>query len=356
MNFLNWRTIEERDFIIDELFMNLMTIYRDSQMFGPVFEQNFRGMMKLLLGDSPRDAFVPTLLEFHMLYLNPLFRKLCLKEIKDDQIRDFVSELEQANFDYKIQNLAPWVTSKISRFIHDTTLKRIIGHGGITIDFEDIMDTGKVVLCNLGKGQFGETVCSLFTSMIVSRFKAATMKRASKPAHERKDFFLYVDEFQNIANESFSELLAEARKYRLGLIMANQYAEQLDGNRTAIGGKGSVLSAILGNVGTILSFRLGVRDAESLAPVFSPAFSKHDLMELPDRECYVRLHNKRYNIQPFSMHTVKDATPYDKELAGDLRQYSRLKYGIDAEAIDKEIGQRRQQIDYLCKELKAQGG
>ena len=192
--------------------------------------------------------------------------------------------------------------------------------------------------------------------MIVSRFKSATMKRASKPAHERKDFFLYVDEFQNIANESFNELLAEARKYRLGLIMANQYAEQLDGNRTAFGGKGSVLSAILGNVGTILSFRLGVRDAESLAPVFSPAFSKHDLMELPDRECYVRLHNKRYNIQPFSMHTVKDATPYDKELAEDLRQYSRLKYGIDAEAIDKEIGQRRQQIDYLCKELKAQGG
>ena len=166
----------------------------------------------------------------------------------------------------------------------------------------------------------------------------------------------YVDEFQNIANESFSELLAEARKYRLGLIMANQYAEQLDGNRTSIGGQGSVLSAILGNVGTILSFRLGVRDAESLSLVFSPAFSKHDLMELPDRECYVRLHNKRYNIQPFSMHTVKDTAPYDKELAEDLRQYSRLKYGMDAESIDKEIGQRRQQIDYLCKELKAQGG
>ena len=128
------------------------------------------------------------------------------------------------------------------------------------------------------------------------------------------------------------------------------------GTEHLLGGKGSVLAAILGNVGTILSFRLGVRDAESLSPVFSPAFSKHDLMELPDRECYVRLHNKRYNIQPFSMHTVKDTAPYDKELAEDLRQYSRLKYGIDAESIDKEISCRRQEIDYLCKKLKEQGG
>ena len=355
MNFLKWRTIEERDFIIDEFFMNLMTIYKDPLIFGPVFEQNFRGMMKLLLGDSLDWPFVPTLLEFHMLYLNPLFRRVCLLGIKDNQLRDFVSELEQARQDYGIQNMAPYVTSKISRFIHDTTMKRIVGHGGMGIDFEEVMDTGKVVLCNLGKGQFGETISSLFASMIVSRFKAATMKRSSKPARERKDFFLYVDEFQNIANESFSELLAEARKYRLGLIMANQYAEQLDGNRTAIGGKGSVLSAILGNVGTIISFRLGVRDAEWLAPVFSPLFSKHDLMELPDRECYVRMHNKRYNIQPFSMHTVKDITPYDKELAEDLRQYSRLKYGIDAEAIDKEIYIRRQAIEHLCKKLKEQG-
>ena len=352
MNFLNWRTVEERDFIIDELFATLMTIYRDHQMFGPVFEQNFRGMMKLLLGDSAREAFVPTLLEFHMLYLNPLFRKLCLMEIKDDQIRDFVLELEQSRMDYSIQNCSPYITSKISRFIHDTTLKRIVGYGGMCINFEEVMDTGKVVLCNLGKGQFGETVSSLFAGMIVSRFKAATMKRASVPANERRDFFLYVDEFQNIANESFSELLAEARKYRLGLIMANQYAEQLEGNRTAVGGKGSVLSAILGNVGTILSFRLGVRDAESLSPVFSPAFSKHDLMELPDRECYVRMHNKKHNIQPFSMHTVKDTTPYDNELAQTLREYSRLKYGVDAGDIDSAIMRRRQQIEHLCKGLK----
>ena len=109
-------------------------------------------------------------------------------------------------------------------------------------------------------------------------------------------------------------------------------------------------------MGTILSFRLGVRDAEWLAPVFTPGFNKHDLMELPDRECYVRMHNKRYNIQPFSMHTVKDATPYDKGLAEDLRQYSRLKYGIDAEAIDKEIYIRRQAIEHLCKKLKEEGG
>jgi hypothetical protein len=215
----------------------------------------------------------------------------------------------------------------------------------MAIDFETVMDTDKVVLVNLGKGRFGHSVSSLISSMIVSRFKAAAMARAEKPAHERRDFFLYVDEFQNLAHESFSELLSEARKYRLGLVLANQYAEQLE--KEFMGVKGNVLSAILGNVGTIITFRLGVSDAERLESVFYPIFNKYDLMELPDRACYVRMHHKKHNVQPYNMHTIKDKTPYDQELAEVLREYSRLKYCIEAKYIDAEIERRREKINSL---------
>ena len=290
-NVLQWSTIEERDLIIDELYLSLDQLYDLKETGGPIFETNFRGMMKLLMGDrllqgsahTPdhhNKAFCGTLLEFILCYQNSSFREWLSERIEDPQVRDFLQELEGIRGgDARIENLSPYITSKFNRFVHDSRLKAIVGQSRTAFDFQSIMDQEKILLVNLGKGRFGATVSGLLANQIVARFKLAAMKRGDLPPSRRIPFFLYCDEAHNLPAENFMELLSEARKFKLGLVLATQFTAQLG---EAARGRNNLLSAILGNVGCILTFRLGLEDAERLAAVVQPGFSPLDITGLPN--------------------------------------------------------------------------
>lgn len=337
-NIIQWRTIEERDLIIDELYNTFDKIYDLKRSGGPIFEQYFRGTIKILMGDRPRPGFVPTVLEFIRCFNDSQFRRWLLEGINDPQVIDFMSMANKAGGDAAFVNVVPYITSKFSRFVNDTTLQRIIGQEESSIDFDEIMNNGKILLVKLGKGRFGSQVSALLANMLVARFKFSAMKRGEMPKEARRDFFLYVDEAHNLPSDNFMELLAEARKYRLGLVMATQYCSQL-GNVS--GNRGDdLLAAIFGNVGSLISFRSGTQDAEHLAKGFTPYFSQLDIISLPNFHGYARMNLNNQAIPPFSFRTELDTTPEDEGLGQRIRSLSRLKYGQDANIVDAEIYRR----------------
>ena len=343
LNLIACRTVEERDVIQDELLASVLRIYRDPQMFGPIFEMNFRGMLKLLMGDRPRPEFVPTLLEFPLLYQNPALRRWLRRSINDDQVGDFIDELEAVRGENQISNLAPYVTSKLGRFLQDRRLCRMLGHGGTGVDFDALLENRGVLLVKLARGQFPAGVADLLTSQILTRIRLAAMRRSGRPRGQRRPFFLYVDEFGSLArDENFSMLLSEARKYGLGLVLATQYAGQLRGDSGA-----DSLSAVLGNVGTIVSLRVGAEDAALLAPVFLPAVSAHDLLECPNFEGYARVHLSGVATGAFSLRVPRDDAPADRP-RGAARASAALRlHGVTAAECDERAAGRRRFIKSL---------
>ena len=337
-NLIEWNTPEERDLIIDELYLTLDRLYNMKEVGGPIFESNFRGMLKLLMNGKTEGRFVPTLLDFTTCYLDDRFRDWLKNQTKDPISLDFVRELERTGGDASLKNLSPYITSKFSRFTSDTSLMRIVGQEKTGIDFDEVMNEGKVLLIKLGRGRFGPTVSALLANQIVARFKLTAMKRGEIRPEERRDFFLYVDECHNLPRENFMELLAEARKFRMGLVLATQYAAQLAEPGDF---QNAFLSAILGNVGTNLIFRLGLQDAALLAPILEPQFTLLDITGLPNWNGYARLQTGHEPVPAFSFKTIKDEAPYNAELESKIKRACQLKYGVDCDAIDKQIQRRR---------------
>lgn len=338
MNLIEWKTIEERDLLIDEMYLTLDRIYDMRTTGGPIFESNFRGMLKLLMGDKPRKGFVPTVLEFPLCYLDNKFRRFLHESITDPNLNDFIEELERTGGEASLSNLSPYITSKFSRFSSDVSLRHIMGQEHTTFDIEKILAKGQILLVNLAKGRFGANLSALIANQIVSRFKLAAMKRGELPADERKPFYLYVDESHNLPAENFMELLAEARKYGLGLVLATQHTSQLKGGA----GVGSnLLSAIVGNVGTTVIFRLGQEDAAQIGQILYPQFSFQDVLGLPNWNGYVRMQFRGQALPPFSFTTIKDNTTFDPALADAIRTHSRKTYGRSAKVVDRRIERRR---------------
>lgn len=346
LNLLAWNTEDERDFLIDDLYNAVDRLYDMHQTGGPMFEKYFRGMLRLLMSVN-NQYFTPTILELPLIFTDRAFRRFCLEDIADETLHHFVEEIESVDGEAKLANMAPYVTSKLNRFTQDQRLRRIFGQSGLSLNFSQIIDQGSVVLVNLRKGMFGPTVSSLVASQLVGRFQKAAMGRAFIPPEKRREFFLYVDECHNVVNESFAELLSEARKYKLGLILCTQYTEQLQ--RAWVGRLDTLLSAILGNVGMILSFRLGINDAEKLAGVFVPSFSMYDLLNLPNWEAYVKLSLGGKNIPAFNLQTLPMQPGNNPEQVEHLRNWSRKHYCRPASQVDAEIQdrwRRLQERDY----------
>jgi len=344
LNLLAWKTIEERDRSIDDLLVSLLRIYRDPQMFGPVFETNFRAMMKLLMGDQPGRKPVLTLLEFPRLYGSRELRHRLLENTSDEQVHDFIREIEAVAFgDHKPENLAPYITSKLGRFVHDTLLRRIVGHGDMKLDFSGILAEGKVVILKLARGRFGSTVADLVASQLVSRIRSATLSRLPR---DKQPFFLYIDEAGSMAHdESIAQLLSEGRKFHVGVFLAVQFASQLrDPDRSR-----DILSAALGNVGTVLTCRVGVEDAGLLEPIFAPAFAARDLIECPNYQGFARLHLKDRVLRPFSFCGVPDAAPPDPARARDVVRRSRKRWSVSISECDKRIRERSQWLNQALR-------
>ena len=335
-NILQWNTIPERDLIIDSLYQHMDHMYDMKQTGGPVFESYFRGTLKLLMGDAPRSGYVPTLLEFKRCFTDRKFRHWLKEGINDQTVLEYLQEAEAAGGDAQLANVAPYISSKFSRFINDVSLQRIIGQEETSFDFDEIMSKGKIFLVKLAKGRFGPEVSALLASMLVSRFQAAAMKRGELPMEERRDFLLYADEAHNIPSQNVSEMLSEARKYRLGLVLATQYCSQLG----SLSGKDDLLAAVFGNVGSLITFRTGSHDAELLEKGFAPYFKSLDIMSLPNFYGYAKMNLNNQAMTPFSFRTELDDTPENEELGRRIRTLSRLKYGQDCNIVDAEIFRR----------------
>jgi hypothetical protein len=217
-------------------------------------------------------------------------------------------------------------------------LRRIFGQERSTFNIERILSEGKILLVNLAKGRFGANVSALLANQIVFRFKLAAMKRGDLPPERRTPYFLYVDECHNLPGENFMELLSEARKYGLGLVLATQYATQL---KNGLVGGNNLLSAIVGNVGTTVIFRLGQEDASQIGQILSPQFNAQDILGLPNWNGYARMQVMGQAVTPFSFVTIKDATAFDPSAASAIRARSRRLYGRSAKAVDRQIEERR---------------
>ena len=242
-----------RDFLIDDLYSYMDRVYDMKATGGPMFEAHFRGMLALLLGLDRQEApLVPNLMIFRALYTNKKLRDELRKKLagRDLVIDEFLTEAVAVGGEASLANIAPYVTSKFNRFVTDASLRNITCQR-CALDLDGIVNDNKVLLFYLGKGRFGDLAAGLLASQVVSRIRHAVMKRGT--SKNLAPFFLYADEFQLFADDRFGELLAEARKFGLSLTVAHQYARQVPEK---------ILQAVLGNVGTVVSFRVGPPDAE----------------------------------------------------------------------------------------------
>jgi len=262
--------------------------------------------------------------------------------LQDDDVKDAIEEANRVSGgDLRLENVAPYVTSKLNRFLQDTQLRRIVGHGNMALDFRDIMDSGKIVVFKLAQGRIGAHTAGILTAQIVARFRLAAMSRAEVPCTERRPFLLFCDEAHAVCDENIADMLSQCRKYSLGLVLATQYARQLHDK--------GVLQAVLGNVGTLAVFRVSAEDARLLEPVFSPVICAQDLIECPNWTGYMRIQSSQTPSRPFSFCTVRPSGPRDSELARELRERSRRKWGVSAKDIDEEIQTRRKVIKELAR-------
>lgn len=272
-----------------------------------------------------------TLLGVNRMYTDKNYRKKVVENIKDPVVKDFwVSEF--ANYgDRYTQEATPAIQNKIGQFTSNPLIRNIIGQPHSSFDIRDLMDNRKILLVNLSKGLVGDTNMQLLGSMLTTRIFLGAMSRADLPSHELAkvpSFYFYVDEFQNFANESFSEILSEARKYQLSLIIAHQYVAQMEEE---------VQAAVFGNVGSTVSFRVGPLDAELLEKVFMPKFLQEDLVNLGFTQIYLSLMIDGVGSQPFSAVTIPGIEPPPRSYRLEVLENSRQQFATKRAGIENAI-------------------
>ncbi|MFH1146038.1 MAG: type IV secretion system DNA-binding domain-containing protein [bacterium] len=297
-------------------------IWADS--WGPRLEYLLRNAILALL-DYPGS----TLLGVMKMLVDKEFRKKVVLKIQDPVVKSFwLDEYSRYSEKFMQEAIAP-IQNKVGQFLSSSLIRNIVAQGKSKFDMREIMDNRKILLVNLSKGRVGEDNSALLGAMLITKLQLAAMSRVNMPESERKDFFLYVDEFQSFATDSFATILSEARKYHLGLIIAHQYIEQL----------GDVVkAAVFGNVGTLVVFRVGAEDAEFLEKEFAPRFSKIDLVNLPKASIYVKLMIDGITSDAFSAATLPPIPAIrDSEVAQKIIKVSRERYSTPREVVEEKI-------------------
>lgn len=327
---------EQKTFFINEMINIMDKLYDLRQTGGPMFEQYMRNALLLIMEHPESGA---TLMEISKVLANPDFRKFKLDHCANQVVNDFwTKEAEKAGGEVALSNVTPYITSKLNQFIANDIMRPIIGQQKSAFNFREIMDEQKILLINLSKGRIGDLNASLLGLVLVGKILAAALSRTDIEEKERKDFYLYIDEFQNFITESINTILAEARKYRLCLTIANQYIGQLVKNQDT-----SVRDAVFGTVGTLISFKVGVEDAEFLEKEFAPVFNLHDLVNVEKFNAYIKLLVDNQSLRPFNV------LPYPPkkgsvETSKIVKELSRLKYGRAREEVEREILERGKKI------------
>ena len=332
MNMLEYDTEEQKTFVINEMIAIFDKLYDLKATGGPMFEQYMRNAMLLVMDDKLSGA---TLVEIPRVLADAEFRKTKLATVKNRFVKEFwEKEAQKAGGEASLANMVPYITSKLTPFISNDLIRPIIAQAKSAFNFREAMDSNKIILVNLSKGKIGEMNSNLLGMIIIGKLLFAAMSRVNLEEDKRSDFYLYIDEFQNFITESISVILSEARKYRLDLILAHQFIAQLVKN-----GDTRVRDAIFGNVGTIVSFRIGVEDAETIAKQMAPIVSEYDLINMPKYTCYIKLLIDNQNPPAFNFNPILP----DKgnfELAKAIKELSRMKYGRDKRTVENEIDQR----------------
>jgi hypothetical protein len=256
------------------------------------------------------------------------FAKEKLKYVTDQTVLDFWNKEMAQTSDYHKSEVLGWFVSKFGAFLSNEMMRNVIGQTKSGFNLRDIMDKKKILLVNLAKGRTGELNSQLLGMIFVMKFQAAAMGRADVPEDEREDFALYVDEFQNFATDSFESILSEARKYRLNLVLANQFMTQLTDK---------IREAIIGNIGTVISGRIGITDAEMLQKKFAPTFDAEDLTKLPNFQTIASVMINGVPSAAFSMSLVPPMGQSNPQLRDALKKLSAAKYGRPRAQVEKEI-------------------
>ncbi|MBW7954682.1 type IV secretory system conjugative DNA transfer family protein [Candidatus Gracilibacteria bacterium] len=332
--------IENRKREMDRAAMDATEIFIKifgDEVFGPRIQHYFRNGCLTLMEDVEDGG---TLIDVPRLFVDDRFMKYKTSKITNPVVKSFW-EHEYANTgDREKQEMIPYFSSKFGPFITNTTIRNIIGQPKSAFNIRDIMDNKKALLVNLSKGKIGALNAQLLGLIFVSKVNMAAMSRADMREEDRKDFFMYVDEFQNFATETFGEILSEARKYKLALIMAHQFIAQIGGQNGQKGDKPSIKDAVFGNAGTIMSFKVGAEDAEYLEKEYAPLLSQQDIIGIANFTTYVKLNINNATTRPFDMKTLWDNNYKNVEAAKIIKEYSRKKYGRKKKYVDMEIEAR----------------
>jgi hypothetical protein len=327
----NFEKPEEKTFIVNELLNIFDKLYNLKETGGPMFEQYMRNATLLLMEDMPNEP--ATLIEIPRIFTDEDYRERKLLRINNPVVIDFwEKEAIKAGGEASLSNITPYITSKFNTFIANDYMRPIIGQVKSAFNFRQVMDEGKILLVNLSKGRIGDINASLLGMIFTGKILMAALSRVDTPQEQRKDFNLYIDEFQNFTTDSISTILSEARKYKLSLTIAHQFIAQLTEK---------IRDSIFGNVGSQIVFRVGVQDAEFLVKQFEPIFDMNDLTNIDNLNAYVKLLINGQTSKPFNIQILKTSwSTGNAEQIKKIKEYCFLKYGMDKNTVEDEIVRR----------------
>ena len=330
MNMFEFETPDQKDFIVQEGINMLYSLYDPGHtgIFGPRGEHMFRNAALLLMSD-PRGA---TFIDIPKVFTDPKFVKDKLQYVTDKNVYDYwTKEFPNTQKSNEAGEVTTWFLSKWGPFLSNTMMRNILGQTKSGFNIRELMDNNKILLVNLSKGKMGELNSKLLGMIFVMKFQTAAMSRVNIPESERKDFCLFVDEFQNFSTDSFESILSEARKFRLNLIIANQFMTQLSDK---------IKDGILGNVGTIICGRIGITDAEVMEKAFLPVFNVEDLHKQPNYHAITTVMMFGMPSSPFTMTLLPPMGVENAELRESLKLYSATRYGNTRAEAEREIERR----------------
>jgi len=326
LNLFEFDNPDQQDFLIQESISMIYKLYDPGHtgIVGPRFESWFRNAALTVMSDPSGSSF----LDVQQVFIDQAFADEKIKHVTNRMVLDFWNkEMAQTSEASKGEMLG-WFASKFGAFLGNEMMRNIIGRTESGFNLREIMDNKKILLVNLSKGKTGELNSQLLGMIFVMKFQAAAMGRADIPESERVDFALYVDEFQNFATDSFENILSEARKYRLSLVLANQFMTQLTDK---------IREAIIGNIGTVISGRIGITDAELLVKKFSPTFDAEDLTRLPNFKTIASVMINNVPSASFSMSLLPPMGQSNPQLRDALKKLSAAKYGKPRAEAEREI-------------------
>ncbi|MBH41721.1 MAG: hypothetical protein CL685_03330 [Candidatus Magasanikbacteria bacterium] len=331
LNMLEAKTKDEMDFAVQEMIGIFYKLF-PPEMIGPMFEHTMRNVMLTLMANHENPG---TVIDIPRMLVDDDYVKRYLDKVTDPVVRTYwEKEMAQTTQHTKSEMLG-YLISKIGRFVGNEMMRNIMGQQKSGFNFRDIMDNQKILLVNLAKGKTGEVNSKLLGLIVVAKLQMAAMGRADMAEDQRKDFFLYIDEFQNFITDSIATILSEARKYRLDLIVAHQYMGQLVDDK----GKPEIREAVLGNVGSMMVGRIGPEDSEILAKEYAPVFGSYDLLNAPQFSFYTKVLIDNQASKPFLMGAYPPVEG-NRELGNTIKQLSRLKFGRDKRIVEEEILER----------------